>query len=159
MLDIKILAYEDRFYQSVRDLIHKTLRDSNSEYYGNEHIDKLIKRLDGDNLKVRLAQAHYYVALDNKGKVVGCGGITPFWGSETQSVIILVFVDKDVQRSGIGKAIMDSLKADDYFKRSTEIYISAAKNAVEFYKKFGFTSLPKEKQTSVDGDVLMVLKK
>lgn len=159
MEEIKVLAYEDKYYQSVRDLIHKTLRNSNSQYYGNEHIEKLIKRLDGDNLKAKLTQSHYYVAVNKSGSIVGCGGILPYWGSETQSVIVLVFVDKDIQCSGIGRTIMNRVLADEHSTRSIEIYVSAAINAVGFYEKFGFEALPKERQTSVDGDVLMVLKK
>ena len=157
MGSIKTVAYENKYYQSVRDLIHKTLRNSNSQYYGCEHIEKLIKRLDGDNLKAKLTQSHYYVAMDELDNIVGCGGITPYWGSETQSVIVLIFVNKDVQCSGIGRTIMNRVLADEYSTRSSEIYVSAAVNAVDFYKKFGFEALPKEKQTSVDGDVLMTL--
>ena len=156
MGEIKTICFENKYYEQVRDLVHRTLRNSNSEYYGTEHIEKLIKRLDGDNLRNKLNQANYYVAVDENDRVLGCGGITPYWGSETQSVVVLVFIDKNIQRSGLGSIIMNRILTDKIAKRSSEIYVSAARNAVGFYEKFKFVALPDNKQTSVDGDVLMI---
>ena len=40
---------------------------------------------------------HFYVAKIND-KIVGCGVIAPYWGSETESVLLTIFVDPDFEQ-------------------------------------------------------------
>lgn len=78
-----------------------------------------------------------YVVCD-KARIVGCGAITGYWGSTTESILLTIFVLPEYQRKGIGKQIIQTLEQDDYFLRANRIEIPASITAVEFYRKMGY---------------------
>lgn len=78
-----------------------------------------------------------YVACDEL-RIVGCGTIAEYWGSQTESILLTVFVLPEYQGKGIGKQIIKTLEQDEYFLRAKRIEVPASITAVEFYRKMGY---------------------
>ncbi|MBP0976529.1 MAG: GNAT family N-acetyltransferase, partial [Oscillospiraceae bacterium] len=71
-------------------------------------------------------------------KIVGTGTIAPFWGSETESILLTIFVLPDYQGKGLGRALIETLEQDAYAKRASRIEIPASLTAVRFYRHLGY---------------------
>jgi GNAT superfamily N-acetyltransferase len=119
-------------------VITKTLRISNSMDYSAENIEANINSHSPDVLKERAKGAHMYVACDNE-KIVGCGSITGYWGSKTESILLTIFVLPEYQNKGVGRKIIETLESDEFFLRAKRVEIPASITACEFYKKMGYT--------------------
>ena len=62
----------------------------------------------------------------------------PFRGSETESVLLTIYVLPDVIGCGIGSEIVRTLEKDEFFLRANRIEVPSALNAVIFYRKMGY---------------------
>lgn len=71
-------------------------------------------------------------------KIVGCGAIGPYWGSETESSLFNIFVDPEYQGKGLGRTIIETLEADDYALRAKRIEVPASITACQFYRRLGY---------------------
>lgn len=76
--------------------------------------------------------------LEWKEQIVGVGAISSFWGSETESILLTIFVLPELHGKGIGKIIIDTLEKDELFTRARRIEIPASITATDFYRKFGY---------------------
>ncbi|SEW31940.1 GNAT family N-acetyltransferase [[Clostridium] fimetarium] len=119
-------------------VIAKTLRISNSPDYPAENIEANISSHSPDVLKERAKDANMYVVCDNEN-VVGCGSITGYWGSKTESILLTIFVLPEYQNKGVGRKIIETLESDEFFLRAKRVEIPASITACEFYKKMGYT--------------------
>lgn len=119
-------------------LIAKTLKISNSMDYPADNIEANINSHSSDVLKERAKGAHMYVVCDNE-KIVGCGAITDYWGSKTESILLTIFVLPEYQNKGVGRKIIETLENDEFFLRAKRVEIPASITACEFYKKMGYT--------------------
>ena len=72
-------------------------------------------------------------------KIIGCGGIGPYWGSETESALFNIFVLPEFQGKGVGRKLIETLEADEYALRAKRIEIAASITARDFYLKLGYT--------------------
>jgi GNAT superfamily N-acetyltransferase len=135
---IEIRLFRDTDAEKTAEMIATTLKISNSRDYSEKFIEENIKSHDADVLIQKAKKGHFFVACD-KEKIVGCGGITGYWGSLTESFIMTFFVLPDYQKQGIGKKIMQTLENDEIFKRAERIEIAASITACDFYKKMGYT--------------------
>ena len=63
-----------------------------------------------------------YVLLDGN-RIIGCGGIAPYLGSETESILVTIFVLPECQGTGAGRALMETLEKDTYFLRADRVVI------------------------------------
>lgn len=122
---------------AVSDVICTTLSVSNSKDYSPEFIEENIKSHSPEVITSRAAESHFYVAVDGN-KIIGCGGITGYWGSETESYLVSVFVLPEYQGRGIGRRIIDTLEADEYFLRAWRTEVGSSLTAVDFYLKMGY---------------------
>ncbi|MBR5404681.1 MAG: GNAT family N-acetyltransferase [Oscillospiraceae bacterium] len=134
-MNIRKFRAEDA--EAVSALILYTFRISNSRDYPPEYGEALAKTLTPDGIRRRAESAHGYVAADGE-TVVGCGMIAPFFGSETESILLTIFVLPEYQGRGIGRQIVETLEQDEYFLRAARIEIPASVTAVEFYRKLGY---------------------
>ena len=73
-----------------------------------------------------------------ENKIVGIGGISSFWGSSTESILLNIFVLPEFHGQGIGSYIIDTLEGDELFLRAERIEIPSSITAVEFYRKKGY---------------------
>ena len=132
-----------------RKMIQFTCEECFKLYYPQSIIQKTIKALDEEGLKTRASWTHFYVVKD-EGKIIGCGAIGPYWGSETESSLFTIFVDPAMQGKGIGKQIIKTLEQDEFFVRAKRIEIPASLVALPFYVKMGYKH--KNGELILDGD-------
>ncbi|MBQ8554938.1 MAG: GNAT family N-acetyltransferase [Clostridia bacterium] len=119
-------------------LIATTLRITNSRDYSAEYIEDTIASHDEKVLLDRAAWSHMYVAV-RAGQIIGCGAISSFWGGATESILLTIFVLPEYQGQGVGRRIVETLEADEYFLRANRIEISASITAVPFYQRMGYS--------------------
>lgn len=134
---MEIRRFRETDAQEVAALIATTLRTSNSKDYSAEYIEKDVASLDAPAILKRASWTHFYVVCDG-GRIVGCGAIGPYWGSETESSLFTIFVLPSYQGRGIGRRIIETLERDEYFLRARRIEIPASITACGFYRKMGY---------------------
>ena len=121
----------------VCNLIVRNFLEVNSKDYGMDAMQKLAKTYTVNKVLQTASYAHMYVVELNT-KIVGTGSISSYWGSETESILLTIFVLPEYQGKGIGTKIIETLEQDELFMRSARIEIPASITATEFYRKFGY---------------------
>lgn len=134
---MKIRLFKEEDAAELERVIAETLRTSNSRDYSKEYIEANISSHSADVLIERAKEGHTYVACDG-ARIVGCGTIAGYWGSETESILLTIFVLPEYQGRGIGRRIIETLERDEYFLRANRVEIPASITAVEFYRKMGY---------------------
>ena len=134
-MEIRCFKTEDA--NETAQMIAETLRVSNSKDYPTEYIEANVLSHSADVLIERAKHAHMYVVCDGI-KIIGCGAITGYWGSKTESILLTIFVLPEYQKKGVGKKIIETLEKDEYFLRAQRVEIPASITACEFYKRFGY---------------------
>lgn len=137
----KVLVMTRRFCEAdaeeVAGLIIRNFKEVNSKDYIQNAIQELVKTHDAEWVKGVAVYAHMYVfCLDEK--IIGVGSISSFWGSETESILLTVFVLPEFHGKGIGRTIIRTLEQDELFIRAERVEIPASITAVDFYQKFGY---------------------
>lgn len=122
---------------AVSDVICTTLAISNREDYLPAFIEENIRSHSPKVIAARAKDAHFYVAC-NGDTVIGCGGITGYWGSTEESYLTSIFVLPDYQGNGVGRMIVEALEADQYFRRAWRTEVGSSLTAVHFYEKKGY---------------------
>ena len=133
-----VRRFEKEDAQTVSELIIRTLRITNSKDYSPEYIENDVKMFSPEFVIHRASWTHFYVVCAGE-RIVGCGAIGAYWGSEVESSLFNIFVDPDYQGKGVGRRIIETLEQDEYFLRARRIEIPASITACEFYKKMGYT--------------------
>ena len=121
----------------VSALITKTLKTTNSKDYSPEYIEKDVAQFTPEKVIERASWTHFYVFCDEH-KIVGCGAIGPYWGSETESSLFNIFVLPEYLGTGVGRKMIETLEADEYALRAKLIEIPASITACDFYRKMGY---------------------
>ena len=145
-----IRKFENSDAEKTHEMIAHTLRTTNIKDYTPEFIEETVQRLAPEVLISRGETSHFYVLIEDE-QIIGCGGIAGFWGSETESILLTIFIHPDYQGKGYGRQLIETLEADEYFKRAVRIEIPASITAVGFYQKMGYDykdgiSTPDEEQ-------------
>ena len=153
---MQIRRFTEADAQAVSDLIVRTLRVSNARDYPAAMLEELVTRMRPEDIRVRAGWTHFYVAEDG-GQIVGCGAIGPYWDKTDESSLFTIFVDPDRQGQGVGRAIVETLEADEYALRARRIEIPASITGLPFYLKLGYTY--KDGCTEPDEELLYRLEK
>ena len=133
----KVRQFKEEDAGEVRNLIVRNFLEVNSKDYGISAMEKLAKDYDVEKVLNVASYAHMYV-FEFDGKIVGTGSISSFWGSETESILLCIFVLPEFHGKGIGRKIINTLEADEFYVRASRIEIPASITATEFYRKFGY---------------------
>ena len=142
--------------QAVSDVIITTLRISNTRDYPPDMMEELILHMQPEDILQRASWTHFYVAED-KGRIVGCGAIGPYWGKEDESSLFTIFVLPEYQGRGVGRRIVETLEQDEYALRAKRIEIPASITGLPFYQKMGYTF--KNGNGQLDDEMLYRLEK
>ena len=134
---IRIRRIEERDAEAVSALIYETMQISNSRDYPPE----LLRGIPPEKVIERMNWTHFYV-VEDEGEIIGCGAIGPYWGKEDESSFFTIFVRPDRQGQGIGRAIVETLEADEFALRAKRIEIPASITGLPFYQKMGYTFKP-----------------
>ena len=132
-----IRRFENNDAVKTHQMIAHTLRTVNIKDYSQEFIEQTIQRLAPEVLISRGETSHFYVLCEDD-EIIGCGAIAGFWGSETESILLTIFIHPDYQHKGYGRKLIETLENDEYFKRADRIEIPASITAVGFYQKMGY---------------------
>ncbi len=135
--EIIVKHYQEENAEEIINLIIRNLREVNVKDYGEKSIAEQAAIYNVDWLKSRAGYAHEYVFW-YENTIVGIGGISSFWGSLTESILLNIFVLPEFHGQGIGSYIVDTLERDELFLRAERIEIPASITAVEFYRKKGY---------------------
>lgn len=122
---------------AVSEVIRTTLAISNQKDYSPEFIEENIRSHSPEVILSRAKEAHFYVAAYGN-KIIGCGGITGYWGSVEESYLLSVFVLPEYQARGVGRRIIEKLESDEYFCRAWRTEVGSSLTAVSFYRKMGY---------------------
>ena len=155
-MNIVIRRFEDNDAVTAAELVKYTLRISNSKDYSPEYIEENVNSHTPEILKQYGRNGHFYVVVDSD-RIIGIGGISSFWGSLTESILLTIFVHPEYQGNGIGRKIIATLEEDEYFLRANRIEIPASITGVPFYLKCGYTY--KNNVTEPDEEGLIRLEK
>lgn len=134
---IEVRRFKEEDAKEVRNLIVRNFLEVNSKDYGISAMEKLAKVYDVGMVLNVASYAHMYV-FEFDGKIVGTGSISSFWESETESILLSIFVHPEFHGKGIGRKIINTLEADEFYARASRIEIPASITATEFYRKFGY---------------------
>ena len=122
----------------VQNIIHRGLREINGRDYPAKRIEEYCNCFTIEKIKSQAETTHMYVAMSSSGRVVGTDTIASFWGRETESILLTIYVLPDLIGHGIGTAIIHALEKDEYFLRAKRVEIPASITAVNFYRKMGY---------------------
>ena len=124
--------------EAVQHIVHRGLREVDAKDYPPERIEEYCAYFTVEKIKDQAANAHMYVVVSDAGEVAGTGTIAPFWGSETESILLTIYVLPELIGHGIGTAIIRALEEDEYFLRAKRIEVPASVTAADFYHKLGY---------------------
>lgn len=134
---IEVRRFKEEDAQEVRNLIVRNFLEVNSKDYGISAMEKLAKVYDVEKVLNVASYVHMYV-FEFDGKIIGTGSISSFWGSETESILLSIFVLPEFHGKGVGRKIINTLETDEFYVRASRIEIPASITATEFYRKFGY---------------------
>ena len=134
---ITIRRFKETDAENISRLVRRNMLEVNSKDYGLEAMQKLAEEYNAGKILQTAGYAHMYV-FEWKEQLVGVGAISSFWGSETESILLTIFVLPELHGKGIGKNIIDTLEKDELFTRARRIEIPASITATDFYRKFGY---------------------
>ena len=134
---IEVRRFKEEDAQGVRNLIVRNFLEVNSKDYGISAMEKLAKAYNAEKVLNVASYAHMYV-FEFDGKIIGTGSISSFWGSETESILLSIFVLPEFHGKGVGRKIINTLETDEFYVRASRIEIPASITATEFYRKFGY---------------------
>ena len=134
---MEIRRFTEADADAAAEVVAVTVEVSNSRDYPPEYIAHLKKTHSAEVLRQRAREGHMYVICDGE-KIVGTGTIAPYWGSETESILLTIFILPDWQGRGLGRLLIETLEQDEYAKRAGRIEIPASLTAVNFYRHLGY---------------------
>ena len=140
---VRVRKFQKADAEEVQELIVRNFLEVNSKDYGIKAMQELAVNYGIDKILQIASYAHMYVfELDDR--IVGVGSISSFWGSETESILLTIFVLPELHGNGIGRIIMQTLGQDELYLRADRIEIPSSITATEFYRKFDYKDGIKE---------------
>lgn len=134
---ITVRRFKETDAENVSRLVRRNMLEVNSKDYGLEAMQKVAEEYSAEKILQTAGYAHMYV-FEWREEIVGVGAISSFWGSETESILLTIFVLPELHGKGIGRTIIDTLEKDELYTRAERIEIPASITGVEFYRKFGY---------------------
>ncbi len=136
-MDFTIRRFQETDAEETSAVIERALRISNAPDYPPEIIREMIELYSAANLREQAGSEHLYVLRDGE-RIAGCGGIAPYMGRRTESILVTIFVLPEYQGKGAGKKLMETLEGDRYFQRAERVVIHSSITARDFYRSLGY---------------------
>lgn len=118
-------------------MIAAALCETNSADYPESEIREMLELYSVSGVLRRGEESHMYVACGEAG-ILGCGAIGAYEGREDESILLTIFVLPAFQKRGIGRRIMETLEADEYFLRAARVEVHSSITAHGFYRDMGY---------------------
>ena len=135
--EVTARRYQEQDVEAIVSLIRRNFLEVNVKDYGEKAMKALAENHDVNWFKGVASYANVYVFCIGD-EIIGVGAISSFWGSETESILLTIFVQPELHGKGVGRQIIRTLESDDLFTRASRIEIPASITATEFYRKFGY---------------------
>lgn len=136
-MNATVRRFQQKDAEAVAALIRRNLLEVNSRDYSPESIREIVDAHDAQGVLRTASYAHMYV-LTEGGEIVGVGAISSFWGSQTESILLTIFVKPELHGQGLGTRIIRTLEGDELFLRASRIEIPASITGAPFYEKMGY---------------------
>lgn len=136
-MNATVRRFRQKDAEAVAALIRRNLLEVNSRDYSPESIREITESHDAQGVLRTASYAHMYV-LTEGGEIVGVGAISSFWGSQTESILLTIFVKPELHGQGLGTRIIRTLEGDELFLRASRIEIPASITGAPFYEKMGY---------------------
>ena len=133
----KIRPFREADADEVSALVRRNFLEVNIRDYPPAAMQELAKAFDSGRILNLASYAHTYVVCE-EDKIIGTGSISSFWGSETESILLTIFVLPEYHGRGIGRSIIKALESDELFLRAKRIEIPSSITACGFYEKMGY---------------------
>ena len=134
---MQIRRFQDTDAEQISLLVRRNLLEVNTRDYPIDEMRKLADEYRADKIRSIASNAHMYVACEG-GNIIGTGSISSFWGSETESVLLTIFVLPELHGTGVGRSIVAVLERDAYFLRASRVEVPSSITACQFYEKMGY---------------------
>lgn len=151
---MKIRRFENQDAESISKLICRNFREVNINDYPQQEMEELALAYNAKKVLEIASYAHMYVVCAGENRI-GCGAISSYWGSETESILLTVFVTPEYHKTGVGRKIIETLEQDEFFLRAERIEIPASITACGFYKKMGYDYKNGRKELDNEGHYRM----
>lgn len=146
---------------ALRVMQARSLRTLGHGFYSPEAIESYL-RAPGTLDDGVLAEGHYFVARDGRGRPIGSGGWSqrqpgyakggPAMATARDLAIVRsVFVDPDHARQGIGSAIMSHIEIDSARSGIATLTLSATLSGVTLYTQLGYLTARSRTIVLADG--------
>ena len=135
---VTIRRFRDSDAQAVSDLVRAALLVSCAKDYPPEPLGTFAKAQTADCMTERARTTHFYVAEED-GTAVGCGAIGLDEHNAEECSVYSFYVLPGHQGRGIGRALMEALEGDEFFRQAHRVTLHASRTALPFYQKMGFT--------------------
>lgn len=136
-MNATVRRFQQKDAEAVAALIRRNLLEVNSRDYSPESIREIAESHDAQGVLRTASYAHMYV-LTEGSEIVGVGAISSFWGSQTESILLTIFVKPELHGQGLGTRIIRTLEGDELFLRASRIEIPASITGAPFYEKMGY---------------------
>lgn len=153
-VEVVVRPYVDEDAQAIVKLIHRNFLEVNSKDYGIEEMQKLAEHHNTDWLRSIASFSNVY-SFCVKDEIIGVGAIASYWGSLTESTMLLIFVLPEYHGMGIGRYIVETLEQDELFLRANRVEIPASITATEFYRKLGYDYKDGVKRLDEEGHYIL----
>lgn len=117
-------------YDQISDMIVDTLHQSSSAYYCSDVIQHMVTIYSRESIGDQFNGAFGLVALSDD-KIIGTGGLRG-------SSIFGVFISAAVQRTGVGRLIMNELELKAKLLGLKSVELCSSLQGVKFYEKLGY---------------------
>lgn len=134
---MNIRRFKEEDAEAVSSIVCRNFIEVNSRDYPLEDMEKLALEYTPEKILQINSYAHTYVLCDDN-TIVATGSISSFWGSETESILLTIFVLPEYHGKGLGKKIIETLEEDEIFLRANRVEIPASITASKFYEKMGY---------------------
>ncbi|MCR5694394.1 MAG: GNAT family N-acetyltransferase [Clostridia bacterium] len=149
-LSVEIRRFKAGDAEQVSGLVKRTLRESNGRDYSKAYLERLEAGMGPESMIKRAENLHFYVAEAGE-RIVGCGGVGPYWDSKDEVWFSTVFVLPEFQGKGVGKLIVKTLENDGLSLHAKRIEIPASITARNFYIGLGYVSKDGAEKPDAEG--------
>jgi GNAT superfamily N-acetyltransferase len=153
-VSMEIRRYKDEDAEEISALVCRNFIEINSKDYPIYEMQSLAKEYDAEKIRNIASHGHMYVVCKEK-MIIGTGSISSFWGSETESILLTIFVLPEYHGQGVGQKIIKTLEQDELFLRAKRIEIPASITACGFYEKMGYAYVNGNKLIDGEGHYRM----
>ena len=124
--------------KAISKLIERDCFEVNIKDYTFDEMVEKAKKFTPSAIIKSAGAGNMYVACDGD-TILGTATITYYNGKKDEGFLHTVYVLPECHGMGVGRRLIDAVKADEIFVNSKRVEVLASITACTFYEKCGFT--------------------